>query len=296
MMDALGAYTANHIGLKGGFQGDIFQDDGTYYGYGEIYPWLVKADGSVDIDKDKILEQASARTDRRQTVAYSASVLPDLSDSLYKLKLVDAETLALVTADSETPVTYEDCVSLLGFGSGTGPVTFKIVRNLDGQHHVHKGTFGVRVDSAASVSISNVVVKDHKTSDAKDAVKWAGSDAQQVAFGVNEESEPESGVLKIRGVSINGCTDAVVEDVLVADSDAGYSISAVEIRGKSSDVSIENVRAENLSAREKAVGVRVASKTSMIEVKKARASSLSARHSGLALPVEIESEDCKLSQ
>jgi hypothetical protein len=295
MMNALGAHTANHVGLKGGFQGDIFQDDSTYYGYGEIYPWLVKEDGSVDVDKDKILEQAAARTDRRQTVAYSAALLPDLSDSLLKLKLVDAETLALVTADSETPVTYEQCATLLGFGSGTGPVTFKIVRNLDGQHHVHKGSFGVRVDSASSVSVERVVIKDHETSDAKDAVKWAGSDAQQVAFGVNEESEPESGVLKIRGVSINGCTDVSIEDVLVADCDAGSSISGVEIRGKSSDVSVENVRAEKLSAREKAVGLRVAAKTSEIEVKKARAVDLTARHSGLALPVEIESEDCKVS-
>jgi len=295
MMKALGALTANHVGLKGGYQGDIFQDDGTYYGYGEIYPWLEKADGSLSVDKDKILEQAAARTDRRQTVAYSAARLPDLSDSLFKLKLVDAETLALVTASSETPVTYEQCVSLLGFGSGSGPVTYKLVRNLDGQHHVHKGSFGVRIDNAAGFSVERVVVKDHQTIDAKDSIKSLGSDAQQVAFGVNEESEPESGVLKIRGVSINGCTDGSIEDVLVADSKAGSMIAGVEIRGKSSDVSVENVRAEALEGREKAVGLRVASKTSEIEVKKARAVDLKAKHSGLALPVEIESDDCIVS-
>lgn len=295
MMSALGALTANHVGLKGGYQGDIFQDDGTYYGYGEIYPWLEKEDGSVSIDKDKILEQAAARTDRRQTVAYSAALLPDLSDSLFKLKLVDSETLALVTADSETPVTYEQCVSLLGFGSGSGPVTYKLVRNLDGQHHVHKGSFGVRIDSTAGFSVERVVVKDHQTVDAKDSIKSLGSDAQQVAFGVNEESEPESGVLKIRGVSINGCTDGSIEDVLVADSKAGSQIVGVEIRGKSSDISVESVRAEALEGREKAVGLRVAAKTSEIEVKKARASDLKGKHSGLALPVEIESEDCQVS-
>jgi hypothetical protein len=295
MMDALGALTANHVGLKGGHQGDIFQDDGTYYGYGEIYPWLEKADGSVSIDKDKILEQAAARTDRRQTVAYSAAQLPDLSDSLLKLKLVDSETLALVTADSETPVTYEQCASLLGFGSGTGPVTYKLVRNLDGQHHVHKGSFGVRIDSAAGFSVERVVVKDHQTTDAKDSIKSLGSDAQQVAFGVNEESEPESGVLKIRGVSINGCTDGSIEDILVADSKAGSMIAGVEIRGKSSDVSVENVRAEGLEGKEKAVGLRVAAKTSEIKVKKARAVDLKGKNSGQALPVEIESEDCQVS-
>lgn len=295
MMVALSAYTANHVGLKGGYQGDIFQDDGSYYGYGEIYPWLVKQDGSVSIDKDKILEQAAARTNRRETVAYTAALLPDLSDALYKLKLVDAETLALVTAESETPVTYEQCASLLGFGSGSGPVTYKLVRNLDGQHHVHKGSFGVRIDSAAGFSVERVVVKDHQTVDAKDSIKSLGSDAQQVAFGVNEESEPESGVLKIRGVSINGCTDGSIEDVLVADCKAGSQVVGVEIRGKSSDISAENIRAEALEGREKAVGLRVASKTSEIEVKKARASDLKGKHSGLALPVEIESDDCQVS-
>lgn len=295
MMSALGALTANHVGLKGGYQGDIFQDDGTYYGYGEIYPWFVKEDGSVSIDKDKILDHPLARQDRRQTEAYLAAALPDLSDSLFKLKLIDSETLALVTADSETPVTYEQCASLLGFGSGSGPVTYKLVRNLDGQHHVHKGSFGVRIDSAAGFSVERVVIKDHDTKEAKDSIKSLGSDAQQVAFGVNEESEPESGVLKIRGVSINGCTDGSIEDVLVADSKAGSMIAGVEIRGKSSDVSVENVRAEALEGREKAVGLRVAVKTSEITVKKARAVDLKGKNSGQALPVEIESEDCQVS-
>jgi hypothetical protein len=295
MMSALGAHTANHVGLKGGYQGDIFQDDSTYYGYGEIYPWLEKADGSLSIDKDKILEQAAARTNRRQTVAYSAAQLPDLSDSLFKLKLKDADTLALVTADSETPVTYEQCSALLGFGSGTGPVEYKIVRNVDGQNHVHKGSFGVRIDSAAGFSVERVVIKDHDTKEAKDTVKSLGSDATQVAFGVNEESEPESGALKIRGISINGCTAGSIEDVLVADSKAGSQIVGVEVRGKSSDISVESVRSEGLEGREKAVGVRVAVKTSEIEVKKARASDLKGKHSGLALPVEIESEDCQVS-
>jgi hypothetical protein len=295
MMSALGAHTANHVGLKGGYQGDIFQDDGTYYGYGEIYPWLEKADGSLSIDKDKILEQPKAREDRRQTVAYSAAQLPDLSDSLFKLKLKGADTLALVTADSETPVTYEQCSALLGFGSGTGPVEYKIVRNVDGQNHVHKGSFGVRIDSAAGFSVERVVIKDHDTKEAKDTVKSLGSDATQVAFGVNEESEPESGALKIRGISINGCTAGSIEDVLVADSKAGSQIVGVEVRGKSSDISVESVRSEGLEGREKAVGVRVAVKTSEIEVKKARASDLKGKHSGLALPVEIESEDCQVS-
>ena len=302
MMDSLDALTACHVGLKGGYLGDIFQDDDTYYGYGEIYPWYVKSDLSIDKDKDsEIMSQPNARTDRRQTSAYLAKQLPELSDSLFKLIFDGSDRLLLVKADSETPVSYQEAIELLGFGSPPpgkqldDQVDYKIIRNIDGQNHVHKGSFGVRIDSAASFSVERVVIKDHKTDDAKDATKFLGSDEVQVAFGVNEESEPESGVLKIRGVSINGCTDGSIEDVLVADSKAGSVVVGVEVRGKSSDISVEGVRSEALEGREKAVGLRVASKTSEIEVKKVRSVDLKAKHSGLALPVEIESDDCQVS-
>lgn len=305
MLDAIDARTACHVGLKGGYQGDIFQDStGDYYGYGEIYPWWEKADGSESIDKDKILEQAAARTNRRETTAYLAKALPDLSDSIFKLKLVSADTMALVTADSETPVTYEQCAALLGFGSGTGPVVYTIARNLDGQSHTHKGAFGIRFDQVRRAVASNCVVRDAKT-EAKAPVQSLGSEATQVALGVNPESRPESGVVDIHGVSLNGVTEALVEDVLVADSESRGSIFAIEVAGKSAEVVIDKARSESLTAGQggalrqpfgdqKVVGVRVLKGTSEVKVIKPRAEKLEAARSDLAKTVEIESEEVEL--
>jgi hypothetical protein len=296
MMVALNALTANHVGLKGGFQGDIFQDSGDYYSYGEIYPWFVSADETVSIDKDKILEQAAARTDRRQTTAYIAAELPTISDSIFKLKLVSADTLALVKADSETPVTYAECVALLGFGTASStPVTYKIARNLDGQHHNHKGVFGVRLDNTTDFCIDNVVVKDLETSGAKKPMSALGSKQTQLDFGIQAAEEMESSVLKVRGISINGCTEGSVENVLVAESEAGGFASAVEIRGQSAVVEVSGVVVNEFKAFDKAVGLKISKDVSDVQVSKVKVSEISATDAfGVAVPVEIQSEDVKV--
>jgi hypothetical protein len=295
MMTAIDALTACHVGLKGGFQGDIFADDNTYYGYGEIYPWYVKSDSSVDIDKDIILQQAAARTNRRLTTSYLAVELPQCSDSIFKLKQVSSDTMALVKADTEVPVTYEECISLLGFGSGSGPVIFKMTRNLDGQHHVHKGVFGVRIDAASGFAIENVVVKDLETVEAKQPTKALGSKEQQLASGVQKKDEMESGVLKARGISINGCTDGSIERVFISESSAGGDMVAVEIRGKSSSIEVESITVDSLKGQEKSVGVKISKDVSDIEVSKVRASEMSTESEfGISVPVEIQSEIVKL--
>lgn len=297
MMTAIDALTACHIGLKGGFEGDIFADDGTYYGYGEIYPWFVKSDESVSIDKDIILQQANARTNRRLTTSYLAVELPQCSDSIFKLKQVSGDTMALVKADTEAPVTYEECISLLGFGSGSGPVTFKMTRNLDGQHHVHKGVFGVRIDAASGFAIENVIVKDLETTDAKQPTKALGSVAQQLASGVQIAEEMESGVLKARGISINGVSDGSIENVFISDSFAGGRMAAVEIRGKSSSIEVESVTVDKIEGQDHSVGLKVAKGCTDIELSKVRVSEVSiSETAGSALPVEIESEFVSLKK
>lgn len=317
MMTALGAYTANQIGLKGGFKGDIIQGhlaDGTLvdtYAHGEIYPWLVKEDGSVNIDKDVILTQtavaASPTKDRTLSSPYLAAALPDLSDSIFKLKIVDGETIALVTADTETPVTYAQCATLLGFEQGSvsspadmsQPVVYKMLRSLDGQNHVHKGAFGVRVDQSQNVLVSGVVVKDIEMVDvAHKPIQGISSVQQQIDFGICPEERPHSGVLDIHGVSLNGVSKALVEDILVEECHAGGEVFGVSIAGKSSDVQVEGVEVHGLISetggefaypigQQKAVGVRIA-KGSSATVKKVKAEALTAEHSGLAKAVEIE--------
>jgi hypothetical protein len=212
--------------------------------------------------------------------------------------------MALVKCDDlDTPVTYQMCADMLGFTSTsmgapvdmTSSVTYKITRNLDGQNHVHKGAFGCRIDEAQDVSISNVLVDDYDTSDAKQPTKALGSYTTQVDFGLSDDSEPESGVLKIRGVSINSCEDVDIENIMVKDSHAGSQIIGVEIRGQSEKIQIEEIRAERIEGREKANTLRVSFDSKEVEAKKISGESLVAEHAGMSAVVQIESPDTKLN-
>lgn len=324
MMVALDALTANHVGLKGGFKGDIIDGHtvgGTLtdkYAHGEIYPWFVNTAGTVDVDKDVILTQAdvlaSATKDRTLSSPYLAAELPAVSDSIYKWKLVSADTLRLVTADSETPVTYQNCADLLGFSASSAgtpsdmsaTVELKLLRNFDGQNHVQKGIFGVRVDQASQVGISNVRVKDMETAATGAPVQGLGSVATQVAFGINAEDRPESGAADIHGVSLNGVTGVEVDSILVEGCESRGPVFGVEVAGQSSQVSVDTVRVKDLTAgasgllaqpfgEQKVVGVRVLKGTSDVSVKNVTGSELTADRSDLAKVVEIESEESTLA-
>jgi hypothetical protein len=313
MMAALGAKTANQIGLRGGFNGQVFGADSAASGSGtiEIYPWMVSASVNIDKDTEFTVQQvgnsatpAQIKANRRLSQGYTASLLPARSSSVMRLKMISADEMALVRCnDLDTPVTYQECADLLGFSatslgapaSMSAPVVYKIARNLDGQNHVHKGAFGVRFDEAEEVSVSNCLIEDYETTDAKPAVKGLGSVATQILLGINSESEPESGVLKIRGVSVNACEYVELSDITIKNSAAGSQIVGVEIRGKSEKVSVKNVSADSISGPEKATALRVAPKTTDIEVESVKGVAISAAHSGLAPVVQIESENAKIN-
>jgi hypothetical protein len=311
MLSALSAKTACHIGLKGGYNGDIFDAEQE----GEIYPFFVSTDGSVSIDKDTELLQAGVKLNRALSAGYLGCALPSKSDSIFKLKLVSSDTLALVTADSETPVTYQMCADILGFSvtsqgtpeSMSAPVIYKLIRNLDGQNHVHKGAIGVRVDEASRVLVSNVKVSDIETADAKKPVQGLGSIQSQVDFGVNYSFRPESTALEIQGVSLNGVTEGRIENFVLSGSHSGGSAYGVRIAGKSSDISIENVECSDVQAGEsgtlaqpfgeqKVVAVKIAEGTTKISVSKVKSEGLIADHEGLTKTLEIESDDCQVAK
>jgi hypothetical protein len=313
MMDAIDAKTASNIGVRGGYNGDIWGTDSAASGSGslEVYPWYVKKDGSINIDKDTewTVQQpgnpatpAQIKANRKLSQGYLAVAMPQPSDTLFRLEMVDAQTLRLVRTSDGQPVTYQQCADLLGFSvtsmgapaDMSAVVEYKLLRNLDGQNHVHKGAFGVRVDEAEEVSVSNCLIEDFETIESKAPTKYLGSRELQVQFGINSESEPESGVLDIHGVSINSCEYVEISDIVVKQLAAGQEVSGVEIRGKSEKVSVERVLAEELSG-EKVIGLKVAPKTKEITLKDISASELSAEHSGLALEIEIESASVKLS-
>jgi hypothetical protein len=228
--------------------------------------------------------------------------------------LTSADTFALVTGASETPVTYQECVDLLGFAATalgaptdlSAPVQYKLLRNLDGQNHTHKGVFGIRVDQTASACIKDVQIQSLETEDAKRPVQGLGSVEAQLAFGVNAEENPASGALDVHAVSINGATDVEIEDVLISECHAGGSMFGVRVQGQSSDVSVAQIQARSLEAGaggvlaqpfgdQKVVGVQIAKGVRSAKVVDVRASDLAAARSDLAKAVEIEESDCLLA-
>lgn len=311
MMLALGAQTANHVGLKGGFKGDIIQGhlaDGTLvdtYQHGEIYPWFVSEDGSVSIDKDVILTQpavaASATKDRTLSEPYLGAELPAPSASLYRFKQLSAEQVQLVKCDEfDTPVTYQDCIDLLGFGSaptgktGSDPVIYDLLRNLDGQHHVHKGNFSVRLDSTEGFAVERLTAQDFDLTDVKPEAKGLGSAAKQIAYGVNDDAETESGVTKARGVVISASTEGRLEEIYVKDLASATYANGVEIRGGSSAIIVDKVICEDLSGGKKAVGVKVAFDCQDIALKSIEGKDITGEYPSQGLVVEIEAEDTVL--
>jgi hypothetical protein len=315
MLDALGAKTAAHVGLKGGYNGSVWATDAALGGAGsiEIYPWMVSQDGSIDRYKDTewlVQQEGNAATpaqiklNRKLSQGYLGVALPSRSASIFRLKMVSPDTMALVKCDdAETPVTYQMCVDLLGFDSAStgapaslsAPVEYKIVRNLDGQNHVHKGAFGVRYDELEEGSIVNVAIEDCETTEARPAVKGLGSDAQQVAFGVNHAHEPQSDVLRITGVSLNACENVEVENVVIKMSEAGSEIYGVEVAGQSEKIEVEAISAETISGPELATVLRVSGNTKEVKAKEISGTGLVAQHAGLAPIVKIESASAKLN-
>jgi len=311
MMLALGAQTANHVGLKGGFKGDIIQGhlaDGTLvdtYAHGEIYPWFVSEDGSVSIDKDVILAQsavaASATKDRTLSSPYLGVQLPAPSASLFRFKQLSDSSVQLVKCDEfDTAVTYQDCIDLLGFGSvpagktGSSPVIYDLLRNLDGQHHVHKGAFGVRLDSTEGFAIERLKVQDFDLTKVAPGTIGLGSVAKQIAYGVNDDAETESGVTKARAVVISASTEGRIEEVYAKDLASATYVNGVEIRGGSSAVIAEKVLSEDLTGGKKAVGVKVAFDCQDIALKSIAGKDIAAEFPSQALVVEIEAQDTLL--
>lgn len=311
MMLALGAQTANHVGLKGGFKGDIIQGhlaDGTLvdtYAHGEIYPWFVSEDGSVSIDKDVILAQpavaASATKDRTLSSPYLGVELPAPSASLFRFKQLSDSSVQLVKCDEfDTAVTYQDCIDLLGFGSvpagktGSSPVIYDLLRNLDGQHHVHKGAFGVRLDSTEGFAIERLKVQDYDLTKVAPGTIGLGSVAKQIAYGVNDDAETESGVTKARAVVISASTEGRIEEVYAKDLASATYVNGVEIRGGSSAIIVDKALSEDLTGGKKAVGVKVAFDCQDVALKSIAGKDIAAEFPSQALVVEIEAQDTLL--
>jgi len=283
MMNALGAASANHVGLYGGYKGNINDNDNAPANVkndGELYPWFVSASvtgparldntqaPSTIVDKDAEFIAANIadpvnRLRTNLTTGYLACELPPCSDAIYKFKieLEDADNvnggakLRLVTAQSETPVTYADCAALLGFDSvGTNKadpaaqVVYHCVENLDGQNHVHKGSFGVRFDQVTDCAAIRCRVKGAENGSFAPEVNLIASRDVAQANDITDPQRPGSHVNDFHGCSVNGVTNCYIEDFEVDGAEGLGDIYGIEIQGESANVEVNKAIFKNMHA------------------------------------------------
>lgn len=284
MMNALGAYTANHVGLKGGYWGDLRDRlaavANNVKNDGEIYPWMTKANASgalrldgtlapTIIDKDAdyanalAVDATSARRDLilEATGGYVAARLPKRSNDLFKFEFELIDTAdnfggvkcKLVHAVSGAAVTYAECATLLGFDSvgvnkPSGPVEYVFLQNFDGQNHVHKGSFGIRFDQIANCGAIHCRVADFETVGFHPEPLFVADKETAEAVGISDPQRPASNVNDIHGLSINGVTNCYIEDFEAAKMEGLGDIYGAEVQGGSKNVEIQGLSAKTLHA------------------------------------------------
>lgn len=283
MMQALGADTACHVGLKGGYQGDLLDRTmatPNVTNDGELYPWFrssaktgsARLDGTqastTIVDKDSDYVAAAADPDRNReviTTGYLACPLPEPTDALFKFEfeLVDPTNefggvqMKLVHADSGDAVTYGECATLLGFDAlglnkmdSAAECVYNLVENLDGQNHVHKGQFGIRFDQITDCGAIRCRVNALENGGFAPEVRMIASKETSEALGTTDPLRPGSKVNDAHGVSINGVTNCYLEDIEVTDLLTLGDVHGVEIQGQSKNVEVNGAKFTGLHAGE----------------------------------------------
>jgi hypothetical protein len=286
MMKNLNAFTANHIGLKSGYNGDLTDrvnntDPNTRFN-GELYGWFVGKDVSGDIRMDGTCKPTDIRNKDNDYIAakeipgntncyrnllqsgdHYKVPLPEPSDDLFKFKLGFVDpldkssgiTLTLCKSTDNSPVTYADCAILLGFdrvGLNTikseSPVVYKLVQNLDGQNHVHKGLTSIRLDQIVDSAVIRCKARDMENVGFLPEPNLIGNKEFVEELGVADALRPGSKVNDCTGISLNGVTNCYVDDFEYREVEALGDICAIQVSGESTCVEINNVYCDELTA------------------------------------------------
>jgi len=285
MMDCLGAFTANHVGLKSGYGGDLTDrnsGDANTYNDGECYGWYVSKDVDVSgpvridgtrkpltiIDKDQDFFNAKSLDPEHRyrnvlSDGYLPTLLPEPCNNLFRFKVgfnvpndkSSGVVLELVRTSDGSPVTYGDCEALLGFGSvGANtmdlslPVKYQIVQNLDGQNHVHKGMILIRFDQITNCAAIRCRARISENAGFLPEVNLITNPDFGKQLGVVDPKRSSTHVNDITGISVNGVTNCLIEDFDFRDAVTIGDIKGVQVYGESLNVKINNVRCENVQA------------------------------------------------
>jgi hypothetical protein len=286
MMKNLKAFTANHIGLKSGYHGDLTDrvnntDPNTRFD-GEIYGWLVgedvigdpRMDGTCEPSKiiNKDLDYNAAKSIdnnnnvHRNLLPFAGDYIvpvPEPSDNLFRFKLgfIDpldkssGVTLTLCNTLSDKAVTYAECAELLGFDSvglntknDATPVVYKLVQNVDGQNHIHKGLISIRLDQITDCAVIRCKARDMENVGFLPEPNLIGNKEFVEELGAADPLRPGTKVNDCTGISLNGVTNCLVDDFEYKEVTSLGDIQAIQVSGESTGVDINNVYCDELSA------------------------------------------------
>ena len=212
----------------------------------------------VDKDQDYFSSTDKVAHNRAKTPdGYLACTIPKPSHSLFQfaLKLIDNTDplsgfkLILIHSDDRTPVTYKECVDMLGFsnvGKNTindldANVEYNIIPNLDGQNHVYKGTIGIRYDNIDCGEIKNCKIKDITQLGFMPEVNIIGGVNEIAEFGAWQDSITGSRVNDIRGISINSCCNIKIDKVEMSNFTSLGNICGTDLFGVSNKIVVSNM-------------------------------------------------------
>ena len=220
-----------------------------------MYDYNKTGGNPTELNRDTVETKglhADPTRNRENSTGYTAALLPECTDDLYKFKIKSTmygAKLCLVTAKSENPVTYDMVANLLNLPVQSGKkstdnVEYNVISNTDSQNHTHKGLFGVRIDQGNDCYVKNLHCEEYESGTQFPAVNLTSSSSILKKSGAGVESK----VGDMRFVSLNGVKNVVVENVVVDDAVTLGRLYGVECRGGSDNVVIKGVSLEGTEA------------------------------------------------
>ena len=224
---------------------------------------------SVIIDKDSDYFNALNKTEHlRETVTnpYIASKIPNPSNLLYRFKIKminenipeEGSLLYLVKTDDfniDHIVTYRECAEMLGFDTIGKQfinldleVMYQLSHNLDGQNHIHKGVFGIRMDNVQFGASINNTMTQIESNGFSPETNLIGNKTLLTNLDIIQDLRPGTRVNDVHGVSINGCTDISIRNNTIDLVQTLGNIYGVQIYGESKNIEIKEITANNLNA------------------------------------------------
>jgi hypothetical protein len=219
------------------------------------------------IDKDRDYFNATDKINHlRETVTngYIACQVPPPSNNLLKfnikmlnpLKPEDGAIIYLVRSDTEQLVTYGECSNILGFTRvGKEPipnlndyVMYQLAMNLDGQNHIHKGSFGIRMDQIDSCAVINCNISEMESNGFAQEVNLIGNQNLMNNLDIIQPLRPGTHVNDVHGVSINGCENVLLKGINTSLMSSIGNIYGIETYGNSNNVEINNIVCNTLDA------------------------------------------------